>query len=55
MITDRKICYFEMNVLRWFPFVHLFDTPFQNSPYGHANENDCIYQRSQVIFSYRTI
>ena len=24
-----------MNVLRWSPFVHLFDTPFQNSPYGH--------------------
>ena len=26
-----------MNVLRWYPFVHLFDTPFQNSPYGHAD------------------
>ena len=26
-----------MNVLRWSPFVHLFDTPFQNSPYGHVN------------------
>ena len=25
-----------MNVLRWCPFVHLFDTTFQNSPYGHA-------------------
>ena len=25
-----------MNVLRWCPFVHLFDTPFQNSPYGHG-------------------
>ena len=36
MITDRKNIYFEMNVLRWCPFVHLFDTPFQNSPYGHA-------------------
>ena len=24
-----------MNVLRWCPFVHLFDTLFQNSPYGH--------------------
>ena len=24
-----------MNVLRWCPFVYLFDTPFQNSPYGH--------------------
>ena len=39
MITDRKIfvyCYFEMNVLRWCPFVHLFDTLFQNSPYGHG-------------------
>ena len=40
--TDRKqigrlfaYCYFEMNVLRCCPFVHLFDTPFQNSPYGH--------------------
>ena len=29
-------CYFEMNALRWCPFVHLFDTPFQNLPYGHA-------------------
>ena len=26
-----------MNVLRWCPFVHLFDTPFQNSPYGHES------------------
>ena len=25
-----------MNVLRWRPFVHLFDTPIQNSPYGQA-------------------
>ena len=25
-----------MNVLRWCPFVHLFDTPFQNPPYGHV-------------------
>ena len=25
-----------MNVLRWCSFVHLFDTPFQNSPYGHV-------------------
>ena len=25
-----------MNVLRWCPFVHLFDIPFQNSPYGHV-------------------
>ena len=24
-----------MNVLRWCPFVHLFDTHFQNSPYSH--------------------
>ena len=24
-----------MNVLRWCPFVHLFDTPFQNSPHAH--------------------
>ena len=31
-------CYFEVNVLllRWCPFAHLFDTPFQNSPYSHA-------------------
>ena len=27
-----------MNVLRWCAFVHLFDTPFQNSPYGHGYE-----------------
>ena len=25
-----------MNVLRWCPFVHLFDTLFQNTPYGHV-------------------
>ena len=42
---DRKIkiffvyCYFEINVLCWCPFAHLFDAPFQNSPYGHA----CVY------------
>ena len=39
MMTDRKIffvyCYFEMNVLHWCPFVHLFDTRFQNSPNAH--------------------
>ena len=26
---------FGMNVLRWCSFVYLFDTPLQNSPYGH--------------------
>ena len=25
-----------MNVLRWCPFFHLFDAPFQSSPYGHG-------------------
>ena len=25
-----------VNVLRWCPFLHLFDTPFQNSAYGHV-------------------
>ena len=25
-----------MNVLCWCPFVHSFDTPFQNSPYDHV-------------------
>ena len=33
--TDRKIffvyCYFEMNVLLWCPFVHLFDTLFEKA------------------------
>ena len=32
---DRKnfVCYyFGVNVQCWCPFVHLFDTPFQNSP-----------------------
>ena len=36
--TDRKIFlyyYFGVNVPRWCSFVHLFDNPFQNSPYGH--------------------
>ena len=33
-------CDFEMNVLRWCFFVHLFDTPFQNSPYGHDLINE---------------
>ena len=43
MIYNNRIgrffvyCYFEMNVLRWCPFVHLFDTPFQKSPYGHGH------------------
>ena len=27
--------YFGVNVLRWCPIFHLFDTPFQNSRYGH--------------------
>ena len=30
-----------MNVLRWCPFIHLFDTPFQNSPYGHGLNMSC--------------
>ena len=43
MKTDRKIYFtlsfhFGVNVLRWCLFVHLFDTPFQNSPYSHAEE-----------------
>ena len=29
--------YFQMNVLHYRPFVHLFDTPFENSPYGHES------------------
>ena len=31
MIYENTIfvyCYFEMNVLRWCTFIHLFDTPF---------------------------
>ena len=28
--------YFEMNVQHWCLFFHLFDTPFQNLPYGHV-------------------
>ena len=24
-----------MNVIRWCPFVHLLDSPFQNLPNGH--------------------
>ena len=32
-----------MNVLRWCPFVHLFDKPFQNSPYGHVYVCICMY------------
>ena len=41
--TDRKIYFilsfhFGVNVLRWCLFVHLFDTPLQNSPYSHAEE-----------------
>ena len=31
-----------MNVLRWCPLVYLFDTPFQNSPYGHAFNKDTL-------------
>ena len=27
--------HFGVNILRWCPFVYLFDTPFQNPPYGH--------------------
>ena len=28
-----------MNVLRWCPFVHLFESAFRNSPYGHGTEH----------------
>ena len=38
-----------MNVLRWCPFVHLFDTPFQNSPHGHAG----IHIVDRLNFDYR--
>ena len=33
------IIIFIKNVLRWCPFVHLFDAPFQNSVYGHETKN----------------
>ena len=42
-ITNMCICIydmwkqFEINVLRWCLFVHLFHTPFQNSTYGHVH------------------
>ena len=46
--TDRKIYFillfhFRVNALRsillyWCLFAYLFDTPFQNSPYDHAEE-----------------
>ena len=47
MVTDRKIFfvyyYFEMNVLRCCPFVHLLDTIFQNSSYDHVlSTNVCL-------------
>ena len=28
--------YIYIYITRWFPLVHLFDTPLQNSPCGHA-------------------
>ena len=43
--TDRKIYFIllfhlRVNALRSIlvPLAYLFDTPFQNSPYGHAEE-----------------
>ena len=53
-----------MNVLRWCPFAHLFDTPFQNPPYGHAliflfppNNTHFVMQLAHsgflILFQYR--
>ena len=33
MVKFYVYYHFEVNVLRWCPFIHLFNTPFQNSPY----------------------
>ena len=43
-----------MNVLRCCPFVHLFDTPFQNSPNGHETVLDkvCKKMKKQGIKSF---
>ena len=35
MITDRKSFCILLFGNEWCPFVYLFDTLFQNSPYGH--------------------
>ena len=32
--------YFGVNVLRWCPIFHLFDTPFQNLRYSNVNNNN---------------
>ena len=37
-----------MNVLRWCPFVHLFNNPFQNAPYGPAYADEDIGRFSNL-------
>ena len=39
MISENRLSVYYhvgVNVLRCCPFLHLFNTPFQNSTYGHA-------------------
>ena len=38
-----------MNVLRWCPFVHLFDTPFRNSPYGRALDTILVFFETSYV------
>lgn len=42
---ERFCVYYHVgvNVLRWCLVLHLFDTPFQNSPYGHAVTSNCAF------------
>ena len=34
------IIIFGVNILRWCPFIHLFDTSFQNSPFSKQNKRN---------------
>ena len=41
MISENILCVYYhvgVSILHWCPFLHSFDTPFQNSPYGHETD-----------------
>ena len=41
MISENILCVYYhvgVSILRWCTFLHSFDTPFQNSPYGYGTD-----------------
>ena len=59
MIVENRLCvhyHVGVNVLRWCPFLHLFDTLFQNSPYGHVLNHPVILGlKTTTIYIFKSV